>query len=227
MHDSQRIAALERKIESMSHDLGVLQDIHAVRTLHFKYGYYMDRCLFPAIVDLYAEDCEIRFLNGLFRGKAGARRLYGGASGLNGPARGMIFEHLLLQDIVDVAPDRMSAKGRFRCFMQGGVHESKKDAPPSIPPQFWEAGVYENTYIKESGVWKFKLFDYTVVWQASYERGWAHSEPGTLMVSRFLKTWPEDPHGPDEILAEAPRMWPDMYVIPFHYPHPVTGEWVK
>lgn len=227
MKDTEKIAALEKKVEEMSRELGILQDIHAVRTLHFKYGYYMDRCLFSQIVELFAETCEIYFLGGLFRGKAGARRLYGGASGLKGPAYGMIFDHLLLQDIVDVAPDRMTAQGRFRCFLQGGVHESKTDAPPAIPPQFWEGGIYENIYIKEEGVWKFQVFDYTLVWQAPYERGWAHSAPGTMMVSRFQKTFPEDPYGPDEIVTKSPRTWPDMYIVPFHYPHPVTGEWVK
>ena len=224
MTDSDKIMALEKKMEAMAQEVEMLKDIHAVRTLQFKYGYFMDKCLFGEIVDLFSEDCEIHFLGGLFRGKAGARRLYGGASGLNGPVDGMIFEHFLGQDIVDIEPDRITALGRFRCFMLGGVHETKTDAPPSIPDQFWEGGVYENTYAKENGVWKIKVFNYNVVWQASYDEGWAHSRPGTLMVTPYKETYPDDPRGPDEILTRTPKTWPENYIVPFHYPHPVTNK---
>jgi len=36
----------------------------------------------------------------------------------NGPIYGFLLVHMQLQDIVDVAPDRKTAKARFRCFMQ-------------------------------------------------------------------------------------------------------------
>ena len=227
MTAEERIQSLERKVEELSGELGMLKDIHSVRTLHFKYGYYMDKCLFGEIVDLFSDNCEIYFMGGLFRGKAGARRLYGGTTGLNGPVHGMLFEHLLGQDIVDVAADRMTAQGRFRTFMQGGVHASKTDAPPNIPAQFWEAGVYENIYTKEDGIWKFKVFNYNVSWQALYEHGWAHTPAGgTLMVKPYTKTYPADPKGPDQ-LTVPPRLWPDNTIVPFHYPNPVTGKWLK
>jgi hypothetical protein len=138
----------------------------------------------------------------------------------------MMFEHLHAQDIVDVAPDRRTAKGRFRCLLQGGVHESKKDAPPRIPSQFWEGGLYENEYVREDGVWKIQVFGYNVVWQAPYEKGWAHASGEPLMVSRWTRTFPDDPRGPDEIRTPVPRLWPQQFIVPFHYPNPVTGKWV-
>jgi len=222
--DSGRLLELEQRLDRTERELGRLQDIQAVRTLHFKYGYYMDKCLFSEIVDLFSDDCEIHFLGGLFLGKAGARRLYGRASGLNGPADGLLFEHLQVQDIVDVAGDGMSARGRFRCLMLGAVHESRTDAPPSIPEQFWEGGVYENIFIKDRGTWKIKVFNYNVVWQADYDKGPAHSGAASMMVSPYTRTYPDDPRGPDRIVAPAPPRWPRSTVVPFHYPHPVTGE---
>lgn len=219
----EQLQRMQREIDELRQQVAVHADIQAVRTLQFKYGYYMDKCLFGAIVDLFADDAVLYFMNGVFRGKAGARRLYGGASGLNGPAYGMLFEHIIAQDIVDVAPDRRSARGRFRCFMQGGVHESKKDAPPRIPAQFLEAGIYENEYVNDGGVWKFKLFNYRIVYQARLEEGWAHAGREPLMVAHYQNTFPLDPRGPDE-LREMPPVWPQTFILPFHYPHPVTGE---
>lgn len=226
MAETDRIAELEATVRTLSNELGMLKDRESVRTLQFKYGYYMDKCLFPAIVDLFADDCELSFMGGIFKGKAGARRLYGGASGMNGPAYGMLFEHIIAQDIVDVSPDRRAAKGRFRCFMQGGVHQSKTDAPPNIPPQFWEAGIYENEYVKEDGTWKIKVFNYRIVYQARYEEGWARAPIEPMMVANYTKTYPEDQNGPDEIRPSPPR-WPNTFLMPFHYPHPVTGKLVE
>jgi len=218
------LSELRAEISQLRHQIGMQEDIHAVRTLQFKYGYYMDMTLFAEIVELFADDCEINFMGGLYRGREGARRMYGGASGLNGPTDGLLFNHILAQDIVDVAPDRQTAKGRFRCFMQGGVHESKKDAPPNIPNQFWEAGLYENEYVKERGAWKIKVFNYRIVYQAEYEKGWAHACEAPLMVTNHTKTYPENPRGPDELRPE-PARWPKAVIQPFHYSNPVTGKW--
>jgi len=214
-HLSIRITLLEEEV-------GRLGDLQAIRKLQHAYGYFMDKCMFAEIVDLFAEDCELRFMGGIYHGKAGARRLYGGGSGLSGPVDGMLFEHLIVQDIIDVAPDRTTARGRFRTFMQGGVHSSKTDAPPSIPPQFLEGGVYENSYVREDGVWKFKVFDYNVVWQADFSDGWANSPDDSLMVAAQPTLYPENPRGPDAH-GPVPRRWPKAVVVPFHYVHPVTG----
>ena len=37
---------------------------------------------------------------------------------------------------------------------------------------------------------------------------------------------PEVIPGPDELIKPTPKLWPHTEVVPFHYPHPVTGkEW--
>ncbi|MGH8261317.1 MAG: nuclear transport factor 2 family protein, partial [Steroidobacteraceae bacterium] len=142
--------------------------------------------------------------------------------GRNGPAFGMLLDHMQLQDVVDVAADGASARGRFRGFLVGGSHTSRTDAPANIPQQWWEAGVYENEYVKDRGIWKIRVLNYCLAWQADYEKGWAHSTP--YEGPFFRKTFPEDPGGPDEITAERPAFWPDTDVVPFHFPHPVTGK---
>jgi hypothetical protein len=38
------------------------------------------------------------------------------------------------------------------------------------------------------------------------------------------KTFPEDPLGPDTLIDPKPRLWPATDTVPFHYPHPVTGQ---
>jgi hypothetical protein len=227
MADTPDVAALLARLERVEHELGLMQDVQAVRTLQFKYGYFMDKGLYDEVVDLFARDGELHFMGGIFRGKAGLRRLYcdrlrnGFTGGHNGPLYGMLADHMQLQDIVDVAPDRQSAKGRFRALLQGGSHVTKEAISPHLPLQWWEAGVYENDYVREDGVWKVQTMDYHMFWQADFEKGWAHSAPYTGHF--FEKTFPEDPTGPDELSGRTPAFWPETPIVPFHYSHPVTG----
>jgi len=216
----QQLDALARKVRN-------LEDIHAVRTLHFKYGYYIDMCLYDEACDLFANDGEVRFLNGVYKGKAGVRRLYCEwfrnlfTKGKNGPVRGFLLEHLQLQDVVDVAPDGKTARGRFRALMLAGQHSSKEERVPNFPDQCWEGGIYENEYVKENGVWKIKRQIYNMLWQADYEPGWAKSG---VHLPPILETFPKNPIGPDELLPSVPNTWPNTRVVPFHYAHPVTGK---
>ena len=226
MAEGEDIAALKAQVAALTRRVGLLEDAAAVRSLHFKYGYYLDACLYEEVVDLFAEDAELRFLNGTYRGKAGVRRLYCDwlrqvwTEGREGLPPGLLYDHLMVQDVVDVAPDGMSARVRIRSFMQGGFHESV-EKPPRAPQSVWEGGIYENVYVKQDGVWKFGLFDYSMLWQADYGSGWTGSATHLLPLTR---TWPDDPVGPDELTGATPVAWPQRRIVPFHYPHPVTGK---
>ena len=56
MSDNNQLKALEEKLEQLTRKIGILEDTHAIRTLHFKYGYYIDKCLYDETVDLFAEE---------------------------------------------------------------------------------------------------------------------------------------------------------------------------
>lgn len=230
-----RLNALEAKIDSMALQIGLLEDTQAIRKLQHAYGYYLDKCLYEETVDLFADDSEVRFMGGIWKGKAGVRRLYVVTfqaiftNGKNGPIPGFLLDHPQLQDIVDVAPDRASAKGRFRCLMQAGVHVDS-DAPVAVrdreqgrpPRQWWEGGMYENKYVREAGVWKIKLLNYNPIWHADFDKGWAYTKPE--YVPAYSKTWPDNPNGPDELDSGFLGLWPNTKTVPFHYEHPVTGK---
>jgi hypothetical protein len=221
-----KIRALEQKIEQLSKQIGILEDIHAIRRLHHIYGYYIDKCLYEETVELFTEDCEVRFMGGIFKGKAGARRLYierfqkNFTYGKNGPVYGFLLDHPQMQDVVDVAPDGKTAKGRFRCFMQAGRHELAEGETR----QWWEGGLYENEYVKEDGVWKIKVLNYRGLWHADFDKGWAHTPPNLYPMFSEKDLYPQNPVGPDELITPTPVLWPETDVVPFHYPHPVTGK---
>jgi hypothetical protein len=228
-HD-ERVLAMERQMQLMAARLGSLEDGEAIRRLQHAYGYYLDKCLYDEVVDLFADDGDIHIGDGIYRGKAGQKRFFTGrlrqdlADGANGPVYGLLLDHLMVQDVIDVAPQGRTAKARFRTFVQGGSHDSRKNA--GEPRQWWEGGLYENTYVKgDDGRWRLKLLSYRMVYQAPYETGWAHTPIVTEAGPR--KVYPDDPLGPDEALPMPPPVWPETAVVPFHYPNPVTGKpWI-
>ena len=223
MDAPQDISSLEARLAVLETRVTRLDDVNAIRRLHNLYGYYIDKCLYRETVDLFADDGEVRFFGGIYRGKAGVARLYverfqkNFTNGLNGPVDGFLLDHMQMQDVIDVAPDGKTALGRFRAFMTAGRHKDHGG-----PRQWWEGGLYENEYVKDGGVWKIKVLNYMPQWHADFETGWAHTRPAYLPFPS--KTLAEgDPLGPDELIKDA-WLWPDHKVVPFHCPHPVTGQ---
>ncbi|WP_321396939.1 nuclear transport factor 2 family protein [Emcibacter sp.] len=222
MSESDRIKALEDQVAALTKRLTVSEDEQAVRKLHHLYGYFIDKCLYNETVALFTEDCEVHFFGGIYKGHAGAARLYierfqkNFTHGNNGPIDGFLLDHPQLQDIVDIQDDGVTALGRFRCMMQAGRHKDYGE-----PRQWWEGGLYENVYKKVDGVWRIHILNYCPQWHADFETGWANTRPNYVP---FLDTiYPEDPTGPDE-LKEDVWLWPTHKVVPFHNIHPVTKE---
>ncbi|KAH9898924.1 SnoaL-like domain-containing protein [Xylariomycetidae sp. FL2044] len=252
------LADLKKEVALLRKEISRVSDEAEVRKVHFKYGYYLDKCLYNeaslSVVDMYADhpDTYVEFLGSRYRGKEGVRRLYNGrfqqafVQGRNGPVHGFLLDHIMMQDIVDVDPSGTHAWCRMRALMSAGTHMSVRDSHPRGHVQWWEGGLYENEYLKEDGVWKLFRYRYFPFWHAEFEKGWSLTKGDGPTNQTYLpttpllkptsqptptenyipwptRTFPEDPLGPDEII-EQKMLWPDTRVVPFHYPHPVTGR---
>lgn len=224
MSTQDEIAALKKRVDTLEHELGIQQDIHAIRRLQYIYGYFIDKSQYNEVVDLFADDGEVWFLGGIYKGKAGVRRLYVDrfrkrfTEDHNGPRYGWLLDHPQMQMIIDVAPDRKSAAVRGRSLMTAGLHETAQGEQR----QWFEGGIYENRYVRENGVWKIKRLGYFPFWHGSFADGWAKTPIDFIPMAKTL--YPEDPIGPDELLDPQPRLWPATDIVPFHYAHPVTGK---
>ena len=229
---TDKLASLENAVKELQHQVGLLQDVNAIRHLQYAYGYYIDKCLYDETVALFAEDGEVWFMGRKFKGREGVRRLYCDnfrarfTGGKNGPVPGFLLDHPQLQAIIDVAPDGRSARMRARSLMQAGRHKDFSDPQRANWGfrQWWEGGIYENSYVKEKNVWKIAILNYRPFWHADFETGWAQSRYPYIPKDALTKTYPDDPLGPDELMDPLPELWPNTDVVPFHYAHPVTGK---
>jgi hypothetical protein len=219
---------VEMRLQALENRVAELEDVNAIRRLHWAYGYYIDFNRADDVVELFAPDGVVVFLSGEYRGHAGIRRLYGTwfqnffTQGQNGPVDGFLLDHFQMQDIITVAPARRTAKGRFRAILMGGSHASRPYKPEGLPLQFYEAGIYENDYVRVGDVWKIQRLDYMMQWQADYETGWAHT---TAHLQPAAQAFPDNPIGPDVLLPASAvrRTWPFRQDVPMHFAHPRFG----
>ncbi len=203
-------AALAARLGALQHRKSLVEDANKIKRLQRAYGYYLDEALWDEIVDLFADDGTIEIgLDGVYVGRDRIREyLYALGGGRSGLTEGQINEHMQLMPVVTVAPDGLTAKGRWRALIMAG--ELGGDA-------VWGEGPYENEYVKENGVWKLSKVHWFQSIVVPYEGGWQVNEDVNG------GKWVSDQLPPDRPSTIEYDTWPSTWLPPFHFPNPVAG----
>lgn len=202
--------ALLERIERLEQRVQRLDDVDAINKLTRAYGYYVDKQLWDQVVDTFSDDCTIEIAGrGVYHNRKGAISLFQGSMGQGeiGLKPGNLFNHMILQGIVDVDPNGTTAKARWRAFVQ--IAGYQKFA-------LWSEGTYENTYIKQGGIWKINGMHFYATYYTPFDQGWAKAN--------MPNNGPSKTNPPDELPTVTYDVFPGHYVPPFHYPNPVTGR---
>lgn len=183
-----------------------LEDEQAIENLQKIYGYYVDRRMWDEIADLFAANGTIEMAQmGVYVGKARVRQFLN-LLGPQGIKDGELNDHVQLQVVVDVADDGRTAKSRSRELdMLGTVGGTGQ----------WSEGVYEDTWIKDNGVWKLKDLRYFPTFISDYDAGWAKDAKPAPTASKELP--------PDRAPTSVYAIYPKAHIPPYHYDNPVTG----
>jgi hypothetical protein len=199
------VAALEAQVRALEQRVERLQAAVDVENLNASYGFYVDKSMQDAISALFAEDSTLEILGrGVFIGRD---RVYEYMRRLGAPQTGSLFNHMQLQPIVSISPDGTTAQMRTRLFVMFGQVDRAAQ---------WGEGIYENTFVKEDGVWKYKNLHGYQTYYTNYDAGWAKHSAG--MFAPFAGYPPDLPQ------SVAYDAYPALFTPPFHYKHPVTGR---
>jgi hypothetical protein len=199
-----RIAILSARVDR-------LNDETAVASLQHALGYYVDRKMWDDAADLFADDASFEVANG--GTYIGRERIRSALEAMYGPARlsgGELFDHVNLQTVVTLAMGERYAAARTSQLSQVGRNGDYAR---------WELGVYENSFVKDGGVWKLAAVRYYPQLATDYDQGWAvdaRPAPGV-----------DDAFPPDRQPKESYGSYPNAQTIGFHYPNPVTGQVVQ
>jgi hypothetical protein len=206
--DLARLAALEARLEGLEREIQLLEDTKAIKRLQRAYGYYVDKKLASEVAGLFADTATVELGGlGVYEGSRRIGELYARLMGEQGLTEGELHNHMILQGVVNVAEDGMSAKGRWRALIQTGQHGESA---------FWAEGPYENEYVKEDGVWKLSKVHWFQTVAAPYDPGW-HLAPQPLAE-------PMEDFPPDRPPSVSYEPYPGAYQPPYHYGNPVSGR---
>jgi hypothetical protein len=203
--EERRVQLLEAKLAALQVEVTQIEDRKAIERLQQQWGHYISEGLASEAAALFSSSpvASIEFAQqGVYLGRARIEAFLKA-----GGARLELRETPVMQPVIHVAPDGLSARGRWRSLVLAGVHGQDGR---------WLEGPYENEYVKEDGAWKIlRLHWYTTV-NASYDQGW-HKAPSPAPGP--LRELP-----PDRPPSMAYEAFPGFFLPPFHYFHPVTGK---
>ncbi len=205
------LQALQTSANALAHRVELLEDRIQIEKIQRAYGYYVDKAQWSDVAKLFAANGTYEIGGrGIFIGPRRVLEYLVTGLGPIGIATraGQLLNHQQFQGIVDVSPDGKTAKGRWTAFIMGGTAGGTG---------IWGDALYENTYVKEDGVWKFNTVRAAFNMYAPYKGGW---KDGAVPNTR-----PDSFAPPPDLPPSAVYLtYPSFYVLPFHYPNPVTGE---
>jgi hypothetical protein len=198
------LATLAKRMADLAARGQRLSDEIAITNLQHAYGYYVDRKMWDDVADLFATDGTMEMgLQGVYAGPTSIRRGLGRA----GLAEGEINDHIHLQTIVTVSPDGTTARARGTDIGMTGTTGGRA---------LWSQSIYENEFVKQGGVWKFKAMHVYPRFIVDAEKGWAKDAQPAPGPSREFP--------PDRPSTETYEIYPRFSIAPLHFDHPVTGR---
>ena len=206
------VADMQPRLDRLEIAVVRAEDLRAIRKLQRAYGYYADRGLWEDLADLFTEDAVANYPSGGFDGKASIRAMFlqNLGQGRPGLADGRIYNHTILQPVVDLAADGATATGRWRVLGMLGRFGGSAT---------WADSLYRFDYVKQDGQWKIRTLTAYAGSGGSYEQGWIMPRPrppGAADTSpiRFNLAHPADRPWIDPCEADV-----SACVVPFPYPN--------
>jgi hypothetical protein len=201
-----RLGHLEALADAKELAVGRVESVRAIENLQGMYGYYIDKGQWRQAASLFSHDGTWEFgQSGVYVGRSHIERGLS-LAGPQGLAQGQLNNYVMAQQVIHVSEDNRTAKARWRSDVL-----LAKDGKGR-----WGGGVYENEYVNDRGTWRFSSLHYYVTFWGDYEQGWA------------AKPFPMDPpsttNPPDRPPTAVYESFPKLQVVPFDYPHPVTGK---
>ena len=167
-------SAIER-VHRLVQNVERAESVRAVKRLQETYAQYSQFGLWTDMAALFADDAQLSYGKDTERGRKGIENYFFTkfGEGTHGLKPGGLHTQMVLRPLVNVAADGQTAKGRWWEFSMTGQHGVKAE---------WAAGIFENEYVRERGVWKISRMRYNPMFAGPYATGWRNMDEDQKIV---------------------------------------------
>lgn len=224
----ERVEKLEELLQKQTAYIGILEEkvsrldnIEAIKRLQKAYGYFVEHWMYEEIIDCFSDGpgVYLNWIEGVWKGKEGVRRYFTHGGKSTPTPSGFSHQLMPTSGLISVAPDGMTAKGRWYGF--GAIFNSEGG---KVEKGEFTSGIYEVNYVKEDGVWKIQSFDWIIPYVVRINDMCEGPEIRSRRIIQQAGETGAFIPDPDIPLDENDLRYVSGYVFPFHYPHPVTGK---
>lgn len=201
---AQERESVDALLDQLDARLTRLEDMNDIERVQRTYGYFVDKGQWTHLSELFTDDATLEIGGkGIFLGKDRVLEYMQTAFGPDGANLNLITNHMQFQPIVNVSPDGKTGWIRSRAWVMASSG--------------WGLPLYENAFEKgEDGVWRMSRLTGPFTMYSNWQ-GWGENA--------LNNTWPDKFYPPPDLPPSTVYLtYPAYYIIPFHYPNPVTGE---
>jgi SnoaL-like domain len=151
------------------------ESVRAVKRAQETYAQYSQFGLWTDMAALFADNAQLSYGKDSAQGRLAIQNYFlttfgGGTHGLK---PGGLHTQMVLRPLINVSADGQRAKGRWWEFSMTGQYGVKAE---------WAAGIFENEYVRERGVWKISRMRYNPMFAGPYATGWRNVDEDQKIV---------------------------------------------
>jgi hypothetical protein len=173
--DSNRSLSAAARVHRLTQNVERAESVRAVKRLQETYAQYSQFGLWTDMAALFAENAELSYGKDDEQGRQAIQNYFLSkfGEGTHGIKPGGVHTQMVLRPLINVSADGQSAKGRWWEFSMTGQLGVKAE---------WGAGIFENEYVRERGVWKIVRMRYNPMFAGPYATGWRNVDEDQKIV---------------------------------------------
>ncbi|HEY6508277.1 MAG TPA: nuclear transport factor 2 family protein, partial [Vicinamibacterales bacterium] len=163
------------RVHRLAQNVERAESVRAVKRVQETYAQYSQFGLWTDMAALFADNAQLSYGKDNEQGRQAILNYFLATfgEGTHGLKPGGVHTQMVLRPLINVSADGQSAKGRWWEFSMTGQYGVKAE---------WAAGIFENEYVRERGVWKISRMRYNPMFAGPYATGWRNVDADQKIV---------------------------------------------
>src|SRR4249920_2091953 len=163
------------RVQRLALNVERAESVRAVKRVQETYAQYSQFGLWTDMAALFADDAQLSYGKDNERGREAIQNYFLArfGEGTHGLKPRGLHTQMVLRPLINVSADGQSAKGRWWEFSMTGQLGVNAE---------WAAGIFENEYVRERGVWKIARMRYNPMFAGPYATGWRNVDEDQKIV---------------------------------------------